>query len=356
MNRTALLLPLLFLACTTTPAAPPDDPPVVATFSIVARDPVTGDLGVAVQSKFLGVGSVVPWAKANVGAIATQAFANTTYGPRGLDMLAEGKSPEEVVAALTKADAGRANRQMGIVDGSGRAASFTGVKTLKWSGHVTGEGFACQGNILTGEEVVKAMAKAYTESKEPFPERLVAALSAGQAAGGDSRGRQSASILVVREMGGYAGFNDRYIDLRVEDHERPIEELGRILALHRKTFGIPPLPGEWKGFKMEDEPLAEGLSTPRSVWEMWKKRFAAKDFEGLHALYTKEWRKANPFPAWRESVEKNLAGYQSFVDRAKYAGTKEDGDRARVALRLPGSPRPYILSLVLEGGVWRLSD
>jgi magnesium transporter len=350
-----LLLPVA-IGCATAPEPRPDLPPTVATFSIVARDPLTGDLGVAVQSKFLGVGSVVPWAKADVGAIATQAFANTTFGPRGIAMLQAGKNPDEVLEALTGADTGHSHRQVGIVDGQGRAASFTGKKTLKWSGHVVGEGFACQGNILAGEAVVKAMAKAFTESKEPFPERLVAALAGGQAAGGDSRGRQSAAILVVRKMGGYAGFNDRYIDLRVEDHERPIEELGRILALHRKTFGIPPLPGELAGFKLEDEPLAEGLATPRSVWAAWVKRFRAKDFEGLHALYTKEWREANPFAPWKESVVENLAGYQSFVDRAKYAGTKYEGNRARIALRLPGSPRPYVIPLLRVDGEWRFNE
>ncbi|MHC4859055.1 MAG: DUF1028 domain-containing protein, partial [Planctomycetota bacterium] len=171
MKIPAALLPaLLILSCASTPDPAP---PAVATFSIVARDPETGDLGVAVQSKFFGVGSVVPWARADVGAIATQAWANTTYGPRGLDLLAEGKSPEEVLAALTAADEGRERRQVGIVDVKGRSASFTGKKALAWAGHVTGDGFACQGNILAGEKVVTAMAKAYRESKEPLPERLV---------------------------------------------------------------------------------------------------------------------------------------------------------------------------------------
>ncbi|MCM8750065.1 DUF1028 domain-containing protein [Thermomicrobiaceae bacterium CFH 74404] len=212
--------------------------PPVSTFSIVARDPVTGDLGVAVQSKFLAVGAVVPWARAGVGAVATQAWANVTYGPRGLEFLAAGYSADEVVARLTGEDPGRAERQVGIVDSQGRAATFTGERCIPWAGSVVGEGFCCQGNILVGPEVVQAMADAYRSTTGTFAHRLVTALEAGQAAGGDSRGQQSAAILIVREGGGYGGGNDRYIDLRVDDHPQPIAELRRLVMLHRVYFQL----------------------------------------------------------------------------------------------------------------------
>ena len=210
--------------------------PLVSTFSIVARDPATGDLGVAVESKFLAVGAVVPWVRAGVGAIATQAWANVDYGPRGLALLAEGKSAREVVETLTGEDEGRARRQLGVVDAQGHAASYTGPECNDWAGGVEGDGFCCQGNILTGPEVVAAMAAAYRESDGTFANRLLSALEAGQAAGGDSRGQQSAAIFVAREGGGYGGGNDRYIDLRVDDHPRPIAELRRLVMLHRVYF------------------------------------------------------------------------------------------------------------------------
>ena len=215
----------------------PADPPV-ATFSIVARDPNTGELGVAVQSKFVSVGSVVPWAKAEVGAIATQSWANTRYGPVGLDLLAKGKSAAETVKSLTEADRRRDRRQVGIIGVDGNASSFTGAGCMDWAGHKTGKHYAVQGNILAGPEVVEAMAKAFETTEGDLAHRMIAALRAGQKAGGDKRGRQSAALLVVRKGWGYSGFNDRYRDLRVEDHPQPIEELARVLAVHEKVF--PP--------------------------------------------------------------------------------------------------------------------
>lgn len=211
------------------------------TFSIVARDPQTGELGVAVQSKFLAVGAVVPWAKAGVGAIATQAWANTTYGPRGLELLASGLSATETVERLISEDEKRAERQVGIIGVTGKPASYTGDQCLPWAGGVVGENYACQGNILVGKETVQAMAQAFEQSTDPFCDRLVAALVAGQLAGGDRRGQQSAALLVVREGGGYSGFNDRFIDLRVDDSPRPIDELQRLLELH-KLFLFPTAP------------------------------------------------------------------------------------------------------------------
>ncbi|MBI3268503.1 MAG: DUF1028 domain-containing protein [Planctomycetes bacterium] len=219
--------------------AGPSQPPPVATFSIVARDPATGELGVAVASKFFAVGAVVPWARAGVGAVATQAYANTTFGPRGLELLALGETPEAVVAKLTAEDAGRDHRQLGMVDAQGRSATFTGAKCSPWAGGIAGEGFACQGNILAGEPVVKEMARAFQEGKGTLADRLLAALEAAQAAGGDSRGRQSAALFVVRAGWGYGGMNDRYLDLRVDDHPDPVAELRRLYGIHLSTFGRP---------------------------------------------------------------------------------------------------------------------
>ncbi|MBE3599180.1 MAG: DUF1028 domain-containing protein [Limnochordaceae bacterium] len=209
----------------------------VATFSIVAADPGTGSLGVAVASKFLAVGAVVPWAKAGVGAIATQAWANTSYGPAGLELLAAGHDVASVARQLTASDDGREHRQFGIVDAQGHAFAYTGAQCLEWAGDVTGPYFSCQGNILAGPQVVEAMAEAFQSSGgRDLAARLVAALSAGQRAGGDRRGRQSAAILVVREKGGYGGYTDRYMDLRVDDHPDPVAELERLVRLFRLYF------------------------------------------------------------------------------------------------------------------------
>jgi len=213
------------------------------TFSIVARDTQTGELGIAVQSKFLAVGSVVPWARAGTGAIATQSWANTTYGPRGLELLASGVPAGEVLTHLTQNDDGRALRQVGIVGVNGVPATYTGNECFPWAGGHVGEDYTCQGNILVGEETVLAMARTFEETAGALCDRLVVALAAGQAAGGDSRGQQSAALLVVREGGGYGGFNDRCIDLRVDDHPQPIDELQRILQLH-KLYLSPPDPGD----------------------------------------------------------------------------------------------------------------
>ena len=209
------------------------------TFSIVARDPATGDLGVAVASKFLAVGSVVPLARAGVGAIATQALANVAFGPDGLAALAGGDAAESVLSALTDADEGRADRQVGVVDAAGRASTFTGTGCLPWAGGRTGDGVAVQGNILTGPEVVEAVLDVYSGSAAPFPDRLLEALLAGDRAGGDARGRQSAALLVVRDGAGYGGANDRWLDLRVDDHPDPVPELQRVLGVWRLLYERP---------------------------------------------------------------------------------------------------------------------
>lgn len=206
------------------------------TFSIVGYDPQEKEWGIAVQSKFLGVGAVVPWAKAGVGAVATQSYANTSFGPDGLRLMEEGKSAEEALHALLDKDPGLEQRQVGFIDANGNAATFTGKECYNWAGGVTGQHFAAQGNILVDENTVKAMADTFQKREGNLAERLLSALQAGQNAGGDSRGQQSAALLVVKDRGGYGGFNDRYIDLRVEDHEEPIKELTRIYQLQQLYF------------------------------------------------------------------------------------------------------------------------
>ncbi|MGI8421926.1 MAG: DUF1028 domain-containing protein [Gaiellaceae bacterium] len=215
--------------------------PVVATYSIVGCDLAAGQWGVAVQSKFLAAGSLVPWAAPGIGAIATQAYANPRYGPDGLALLREGASAEEVVRRLTAADPERDTRQLGVVDGKGRAATFTGAQCSDWAGGRTGAGFAAQGNILVSGETVDALAVAWEEgSPLPLAERLISCMVAAQAAGGDRRGPQAAGVLVVERDGGYAGLSDVVVDLRVDDHERPVAELARLHNLHRALFGKTP--------------------------------------------------------------------------------------------------------------------
>ena len=217
-----------------------EDAPRVATFSVVAADPRTGEVGVAVQSRFLAVGAVVPWAQAGAGAVATQSLANTTYGPEGLRLLAAGKSPDDVVRTLTEKDPAHAVRQLGVVSADGRAATFTGAECNAWAGGRLGRNFAVQGNILAGEAVVQAMAASLEKSEGgELAQRMIDALAAGQAAGGDKRGMQSAALLVVREGWGYAGLSDRYRDLRVDDHATPIAELQRLYDLHKALFPQP---------------------------------------------------------------------------------------------------------------------
>jgi uncharacterized Ntn-hydrolase superfamily protein len=215
--------------------------PLVATFSIAACDLEAKQWGVAVQSKFLAVGSVVPWAEPEVGAIATQAYANPSYGPNGLSLLRDGLSASEVVERLTTEDDGRDHRQVGVVDANGGSASWTGPECNEWAGHETGPSYAAQGNILVGEETVAALATTFEANTHlSLVQRLLECLAAAQAAGGDRRGQQSASVLVVQQNGGYAGLSDILVDLRVDDHERPIPELRRIYGIHRRLFEVSP--------------------------------------------------------------------------------------------------------------------
>lgn len=206
------------------------------TFSIVGFDEKTGELGVAVASKFLAVGAVVPFAKAGVGAIATQSLANLSYGVEGLELLEKGMTPGEVIEKLTASDEGEAWRQVGIVDATGQSATFTGDDCYSWAGGAAGKNYAAQGNILVSQQVVEQMEATFEQTEGTLAERLLAALMAGDAAGGDSRGRQSAALLIVKEGGSYGGYTDRYIDLRVDDHEDPVQEIGRLLKLRNLYF------------------------------------------------------------------------------------------------------------------------
>jgi uncharacterized Ntn-hydrolase superfamily protein len=257
---------------------------IVSTYSIVAVDLEAGQWGVAVQSKFLAVGSVVPWAEPHVGAVATQAYANPRYGPEGLALLREGHSAQEVVDRLTQADEGRDHRQLGVVDAKGGAATYTGKECMDWAGGRVGEGYAAQGNILVSAETVDALAETFEESTGPLAERLIDCLAAAQAAGGDSRGQQSSALLIVEKDGGYAQMSDVVVELRVEDHERPIEELRRIYVLHDEIFGVTPR-DKWLDV---DDALAAEL----------RERLAKLGYDG---------DLSEAFPSW--------AGKENFEDR-----------------------------------------
>jgi len=231
------------------------------TFSLAAFDPATGQLGVAVQSKAFAVGAIVPWALPGVGAVATQANANRHYGPGALALLKEGLAPTQVIERLTAADEGRKIRQLGVVDARGRAANYTGENCLEWAGGLTGEGWTCQGNVLEGAGVVEAMAEAYLKTEGSFAERMLAALAAGQEAGGDRRGMQSASLLVVGDNP-----NDpagRILDLRVDDHHTPIEELHRLYLVNQKL--TEAFTGDWTDYAGNVVLITEQLMQRRSI-------------------------------------------------------------------------------------------
>jgi uncharacterized Ntn-hydrolase superfamily protein len=236
------------------------------TFSIVAADPAAGDWGVAVASKFPCVGAVVPWAKAGVGAVATQSWANTSFGPEGLALMASGLPGEEALARLLEEDDGREDRQVGVVDTVGGVATFTGSKCMDWAGGVTGRGFAAQGNILVGEQVVADMSRGFAGTEGDLCDRLLAALLAGDRAGGDRRGRQSAALLVVREGGGYEGRNDRHIDLRVDDHPEAPRELARVFDVYDTTVLV------------RNDPLLP--ATPELVTDLQRRLAALGRYDG----------------------------------------------------------------------------
>jgi len=226
----------------------------ISTYSIVGCDPVAGEVGVAVESKFLAVGRCVPWGKGGVGAVATQSWANVSYGNKGIALMEDGLHPEEVIAELTREDEGRDVRQVGVVDIKGRSATYTGKDCLDWAGGIAGENFAAQGNILTGANVVDAMVETFLKTTGDLAARLMESLAAGRDAGGDSRGMQSAAMYIVKVGGGYSGYCDRLVDIRVDDHKDPIEELRRLLEMYRFFFGhkkegnLSKIEGEVKTF------------------------------------------------------------------------------------------------------------
>src|SRR4051812_39314061 len=277
--------------------------PVVATYSIAACDLDAGQWGVAVQSKFLAAAAVVSWAEPEAGAVATQAYANPRYGPEGLALLRAGASAEEAVAQLTAADEDREHRQLGIVDARGRGASFTGAECMDWAGGRTGPGYAAQGNILVSAATVDALAKTFQSSEgKPLAERLLDCLAAAQAAGGDRRGQQAAGLLVVERDGGYAGLSDVVIDLRVDDHERPIGELARIYRIHHRLFGKTP-EGEW-------------LPVDDALGQEVRERLAALGFEGDDALA--RWASV-------ENLEERIGDDASRIDPVVLEALREGG-------------------------------
>lgn len=353
MRTVGLFLLLALAACGARSRTTPADPEV-ATFSICARDPATGDLGVAVQSKVFGVGVVVPWVRADVGAVATQALANPRYGPEGIEMLDDGLAADDVVALLTDADPGRERRQLGVVDGRGRAAAFTGARTFAWAGHRVGEGYCCQGNILAGPKVVIAMAEAFEKSKaDPLPERLVAALRAGQKAGGDKRGRQSAALLVARRHGGYLGANDRYIDIRVDDHEKPIEELARLLKKRRGFGREARVPRTVEGLVRETRRWDPAAPSVRALWERWRRLRIEKDYDAILALYDSDYRAKHDVAALRKTDEQE-GERRARAERGAYLGTKIEGPRAALYFDHPKEGEPIVVRFVKESGRWRI--
>lgn len=276
----------------------------IATFSIVAYDPGREEWGVGVQSKFLAVGAVVGWARAGAGAVATQSYANVLYGSHGLDLMEKGVSAAEAIKSLVDADEGRDQRQVGIVDSMGQAAAYTGKDCFAWAGHTVGAGFSCQGNILI-PGTVEAMATRFEQvrgGEGELADWLVAALDAGQQAGGDSRGRQSAAVLVVRAGGGYGGNNDHYLDLRVDDHPEPIQELARILKIHHLYFGEVS----------QDDlvPLADVAT------ELQKLLTRSGYYKGLHSgVFDEETRKALRALVGAENLEERWSGEGDQIDR-----------------------------------------
>jgi uncharacterized Ntn-hydrolase superfamily protein len=273
-----------------------------STFSIVASDPKNRSCGIAVASKFLAAGSVVPWAHSNAGAIATQSYANTRYGPIGLQMLEQGLSAEQTLEALLAGDLDAEKRQVGIVDLQGGSATFTGNQCHNWAGGITGNGYATQGNILVGEHVIQEMSNVFENTTGNIIWRLYNALAAGDKAGGDRRGRQSAAIFVTKFQGGYAGFNDRWVDLRVDDHQDPVVRLGELLELRDLYFEKSPL---------DDVILLRGKQLEKMQLVMKKRGFYIGEINGKYEDQTRV--------AFRTFI-----GNENFEDRCDFDNGKID--------------------------------
>ncbi len=299
----------------------------IATFSIVARDSATGELGVAVASRFFAVGSVVPWAEAGVGAVATQSYANTTFGPRGLELMKDGLTPDEAIKRVLSTDDNPGQRQVGMVSADGKSATYTGDGCLHWAGGRNGPNYAIQGNILAGEAVVTEMEKAFLAKQGTLADRLYAALLAGEANGGDSRGKQSAAMLVVKAEAGYGGYTDRAIDIRVDDHPEPFKELGRILTIAQMNYAWNDA---WTLF--EKKQFAEALPPMERAarlapdygevfYDLAVIRLAAGDKNNALAALEKALQ-LNPKLIQQARTDNDLAGLRGMPEFEKLIGSK----------------------------------
>lgn len=293
------------------------DEEIVATFSIVARDPATGELGVAVQSRAFRAGAIVSYAKAGVGAIATQAAANQTYGPRGLELLELGLSPDEVVEHLTGSDPGRDRRQLAVIDAQGRVRAYTGSGTSAWAGHIEGQNYSVQGNILAGEAVVQAMAAAFESSRGALALRLMDALDAGEAAGGDARGKQAGGVLVVKPIGDSGRTTDRWVDVRVDDHPEPFRELRRLVNMAVSRIHASE---------------ARSLAAEGRFSEAIEKQQAAiaivpdedQMIYGLARLFARAGDAANAVAALRDAIERNARWRELAATQRDFDGIRDD--------------------------------
>ena len=279
-----IILPLIMLAIPL-----PDSSQLIATFSIVAYDSATEELGIAVASRFFSVGSVVPWAKAGIGAVATQSFANTSFGWRGLELLEQGLSAKEALQYLLDNDDNLEQRQIGIVSANGEAVNHTGKQCINWAGGTTGFGYAIQGNILAGSKVISDMENEFLNTNGTLAKRLFKALVAGDRAGGDSRGKQSAALLLVKEGAGYGGYTDRAIDIRVDDHATPIKELERLLHIGEMNYAWNE---GWTAFTkglFEDalEPMERALELGPQIPELWYDHAVINLAAGNHEIALK---------------------------------------------------------------------
>jgi uncharacterized Ntn-hydrolase superfamily protein len=275
------------ISCLIALALPGSADTPTGTFSIVAFDSTTGELGVAVQSRAFSVGSAVSWAEAGVGAIATQASTNESFGPRGWDLLRAGLESDQVLDLLLHGDPGKEDRQVAVIDVCGHGVNFTGSRCLDWAGGRTGTGYACQGNILASEEVVDAMAEAFSKTEGELAERLLQALVAAQAAGGDKRGMQSAALLVVRPSDEYPEYRYRYVDLRVEDHEDPINELIRVYRIHQSTDMLRAHVRYAEQYELDGKP--DHAERERSIVGHQLKRVLAEKSEDAELLNNLAW-------------------------------------------------------------------
>lgn len=304
-----------------TPPVPGDE--IVATFSIVARDPATGELGVAVQSRAFRAGAIVSYAKAGVGAIATQAAANQTYGPRGLDLLELGLSPDEVVEHLTGSDPGRDRRQLAVIDVQGRVRAYTGSATSAWAGHIEGENYSAQGNILAGEAVVQAMAAAFESSRGALALRLMDALDAGEAAGGDARGKQAGGVLVVKPIGNSGRTTDRWVDVRVDDHAEPFKELRRLVNMSVS-----------RNHSREARALADEGRFAEAVEKQRAAIAIVPDEDqliyGLARLHARAGDAANAVAALRDAIERNSRWRELAPAQADFDGIRDNPEFRRL--------------------------